>query len=309
MPDGLLLPITTSASRLPETIAPRRAPGGARLRGTDGFEPEPVQRENETCTRQTEHRGGPRGPAASARSEEERSMTEEVFRADAYARSCEARITAVSEAGIELDRTVFYPLGGGQPGDTGCLRLGDGGEVAIVDTRKSPEPGAIVHVPAQPAGPELAGQTVLAEIDWERRYRLMRMHTLLHVLCGVAPGGVTGGSVRDGSGRIDFDLPETRLERERVESELNRLVREDHAVRARWITDEELAANPGLVRTMSVRPPSGQGMVRVMEIEGVDLQPCGGTHVASTAEIGPVVVTKIEKKGRHNRRVTVAFAP
>jgi len=235
-------------------------------------------------------------------------MTEELFRAEPYTSACEARIVAVDETGLVLDRTVFYPLGGGQPGDTGRLILPDGGVIHIVDTRKGPGPGHIVHVPAEAASPQWAGCAVRAEIDWERRHRLMRMHTLLHVLCGVVPGAVTGGAVRDGSGRIDFDLPEPSLDKEHVSAELNRIVSEDRPVRARWITDQELARRPQLIRTMSVKPPTGQGRVRLMDIEGVDLQPCGGTHVAATGEIGAVHVVKIEKKGRHNRRVTVAFA-
>ena len=234
-------------------------------------------------------------------------MTEEVFRQDAYAKSCAARITAVDEAGVRLDRTVFYPLGGGQPGDTGELVLDDGGTVRIVDTRKGGAPGEIVHVPEAPVDPGLAGCEVTARIDWERRHRLMRMHTCLHLLCSLVPAPVTGGSVRDGSGRLDFDLPESTLDKADLTERLNRLVADDHPATPRWISEEELDANPSLVRTMSVAPPRGQGRVRVLDIAGVDLQPCGGTHVASSGEIGRVRVTKIEKKGRQNRRVTVGL--
>lgn len=235
-------------------------------------------------------------------------MTEEIFRADAYEKGCEARVTAVDSAGIHLDRTVFYPMGGGQPGDTGILQLQDGSEIRINDTRKDAASGDIVHVPEGDIGADLVGQQVQASIDWDRRHRLMRMHTLMHLLCAVIPAGVTGGSVRDGSGRLDFDLPESTLDKEHISAELNRLVEENHPVSARWISDEELAANPELVRTMSVKPPMGSGQVRVLEVEGVDLQPCGGTHVAATGEIGRVRVRKIEKKGKHNRRVNLEFA-
>ena len=234
-------------------------------------------------------------------------MTEEVFRQDAYARSCAARVTAVDEAGIRLDRTVFYPLGGGQPGDTGELSLEDGTAIRIVDTRKGGTPGEIVHVPESPVDLDLSGTMVTARIDWDRRHRLMRMHTCLHLLCSLVAAPVTGGSVRDGSGRLDFDLPESILDKQDLTERLNRLVAEDHTVAPRWISEEELDANPSLVRTMSVAPPRGQGRVRVLDIEGVDLQPCGGTHVASSGEIGRVRVTKIEKKGRQNRRVTVVL--
>ena len=234
-------------------------------------------------------------------------MTEEVFRQDAYATTCAARVTAVDDAGIRLDRTVFYPLGGGQPGDTGRLVLPDGTVIRIADTRKGEAPSEIVHVPDGPVGPDLAGAEVTARIDWERRHRLMRMHTCLHLLCSLVPAPVTGGSIRDGSGRLDFDLPESTLDKQDLTERLNRLVAEDHAVTPRWISEEELDANPTLVRTMSVAPPRGRGRVRVLDIDGVDLQPCGGTHVASSGEIGRVRVTKIEKKGRQNRRVSVAL--
>ncbi|MCZ6577312.1 MAG: alanyl-tRNA editing protein [Acidiferrobacterales bacterium] len=234
-------------------------------------------------------------------------MTDELFRADPYARQCKATVIAVDEHGFQLDRTVFYPMGGGQPGDTGVLRRDDGSEVPIVDTRKGENAGEVFHVPAEGAAALQPGETVSAEIDWERRHRLMRMHTCLHVLCAVVPGGVTGGSIRDGSGRLDFDLPDQLLDKEQITEQLNRVVAEDHPVRFRWITDEELTAKPDLVRTMSVKPPAGQGRVRLVEIEGVDLQPCGGTHLASTGEIGRVRVSKIEKKGKHNRRVNIVL--
>ena len=234
-------------------------------------------------------------------------MTEEVFRQDAYAQSCEARVIGVDDAGVRLDRTVFYPLGGGQPGDRGELVFGDGTVIRIVDTRKGEAAGEIVHVPETPADPGVSGSQVTARIDWDRRHRLMRIHTCMHLLCSLISAPVTGGSIRDGSGRLDFDLPESTLDKEDLTLRLNRLVAEDHPVNPRWITEEELDANPSLVRTMSVAPPRGRGRVRVLEIEGVDLQPCGGTHVASTGEIGRVRVTKIEKKGRQNRRVNVAF--
>lgn len=233
--------------------------------------------------------------------------TELVFRTDAYARSCESRIVAADERGIRLDRTVFYPMGGGQPGDIGVLRLADGGVISIVDTVKGDEPDEVIHRPTDGTVSPPAGTVVTAEIDWERRHRLMRMHTCLHLLCAVVSGDVTGGQVGDGKGRLDFNLPDTRLDKDAITAELNRLIREDHPVRPRWISDEELAAQPELVRTMSVKPPTGHGRVRLLDIEGVDLQPCGGTHVARTGEIGPVVVTKIENKGKQNRRINIAF--
>ena len=234
-------------------------------------------------------------------------MTEEVFRRDAYAQSCDARITAVDGMGVYLDRTVFYPAGGGQPGDSGALILDDGTRIRIIDTRKSGVPGGIVHVPESPVDPRIAGASVQARIDWERRHRFMRMHTCMHLLCSLVSAPVTGGSIRDGSARLDFDLPQSTLDKQDLTERLNRLVAENHPVTPRWIGEEELDANPSLVRTMSVAPPRGQGRVRLLEIEGIDLQPCGGTHVASTGEIGKVRVSKIEKKGRQNRRVNVVF--
>jgi len=234
-------------------------------------------------------------------------MTEEIFRSDAYARTCEAVVLAADEKGIQLDRTVFYPTGGGQPGDTGVLRADGGRVVPIVETYVDRASRVHVHVPGPDAPALAAGDKVVAEIDWERRHRLMRMHTCLHLLCAVVPGPVTGGSIGEAKGRLDFDLPEQTLDKEHITGELNRLIGENHPVRATWITDAEMAARPDLVRTMSVKPPMGAGRVRVMEIEGVDLQPCGGTHVKATGEIGRVRVGKIEKKGRHNRRVNVLF--
>jgi misacylated tRNA(Ala) deacylase len=234
-------------------------------------------------------------------------MTELVFRDDAYLRSCLARVVAVDERGIRLDRTVFYPTGGGQPGDVGVLRLADGTAIEIVDAVKGDGPDEVIHVPARDSVQLSVGAEVTAEIDWERRHRLMRMHTCLHLLCAVVPGAVTGGSVGDGRGRLDFDVPGASLDKDAITAGLNKLIAEGHAVAPRWIDDAELEARPELVRTMSVKPPTGAGKVRLLEIDGVDLQPCGGTHVKNTAEIGAVEITKIENKGRQNRRMNVAF--
>ncbi|MEN9223269.1 MAG: alanyl-tRNA editing protein [Thermostichus sp. BF3_bins_97] len=233
------------------------------------------------------------------------AMTEELFRADAYLTTCQAQVTALSETGILLDRTVFYPTGGGQPGDTGSLTTADGRVIPIVDTQKG-EAG-IVHVPAEGSPPLRVGEMVSASIDWERRYRHMRMHTALHLLCAVVEGGVTGGQVGESKSRLDFDIPGEKPDKETLTARLNALVQGNHTVRPRWVSDEELAANPSLVRTMSVKPPTGQGQVRLLEIEGVDLQPCGGTHVGATGEIGELLVSKIESKGKQNRRIVVSL--
>jgi len=234
-------------------------------------------------------------------------MTEEIFRQDAYAKSCEAEVIAASGAGIELDRTVFYPTSGGQPGDTGILKTSDGASIRIADTRKDRDTGTHLHIPEDEGHGLKPGDSVTAEIDWDRRHRLMRMHSCMHLLCSIIEGDVTGGQVGDVKSRLDFNLPDTQLDKEAITDELNRLIESDAPLTATWITEDELAAKPELVRTMSVRPPSGAGKVRLMAIEGIDLQPCGGTHVARTGEIGRVRVGKIENKGRQNRRVNLLF--
>jgi misacylated tRNA(Ala) deacylase len=240
-------------------------------------------------------------------------MSEELFRDDAYLRSCEATVTASGPDGIELDRTVFYPMGGGQPGDVGVLRDPNGNTITIADTRKGAAAGQIIHVPAAEQALPAVGTRVTAEIDWARRHRLMRMHTCLHLLCAVVPAGVTGGQIGDQRSRLDFDIGELVLDKADIERRLNELIAANHAAVPRWISDDELAAHPELVRTMSVKPPSGQGRVRLLDIGAggeaarIDLQPCGGTHVRATGEIGPVTVEKIENKGKRNRRVVVAL--
>lgn len=235
-------------------------------------------------------------------------MTALLFREDAYLRGCEARVVGVDERGIRLDRTIFYPQGGGQPGDSGTLRLAAGRSLVIADTRKGDGVDEVLHIPTPGALLPAVGDTVTVAIDWDRRYRLMRMHTCLHLLCAVVPGAVTGGQIADGKGRLDFDVPGDALDKAEITARLNALIAADHRAVPRWISDEELAVRPELVRTMSVKPPMGQGRVRVIDIAGVDLQPCGGTHLARTGEIGPVEVAKIENKGRQNRRIVVAFA-
>lgn len=233
-------------------------------------------------------------------------MTEELFREDAYLTSCDATVTAVDDRGIRLDRTVFYYTGGGQPGDTGVLRTADGREVRIADCVKDRESGAHLHLPADGAAMLAPGDRVTAEIDWERRHRHMRMHTCLHLLSALVPGAITGAALGDAKGRIDLDAPEP-VDKDGLQAALDRVIAEDRTVRIFWITDAELAAKPELVRTMTVKPPTGQGRVRLIEVEGTDLQPCGGTHVRSTGEIGAVRIGKIDKKGRHNRRINVLF--
>jgi misacylated tRNA(Ala) deacylase len=234
-------------------------------------------------------------------------MVVELFRENAYLPRCEAAVVAAGEGWVELDRTVFYPTAGGQPGDIGTLLRGDGPAHAVTDSLKGEEPGSIRHMLAHGHSVPV-GTRLTAEIDWDRRYRLMRMHSALHLLCRAVDGVVTGGQVGDGKGRLDFDIPEPTLDRDAIMTTLNRWVEEDRAITHSWIEDAELAARPELVRTMSVRPPSGQGRVRLVEIEGVDRQACGGTHVRRTGEIGRLQVDKIEKKGRQNRRVVISFA-
>jgi misacylated tRNA(Ala) deacylase len=234
------------------------------------------------------------------------TATEALFQRDAYQRECSARVLEVLPAGVVLDGTVFYPLGGGQPGDTGLLRAADGREWRVQDARKG-EGGRILHVLAADAAPPAPGLEVQAVLDWERRHAHMRMHSCLHLLGSVLRFGVTGGQITAEKGRLDFDTQE-EIDARAVTEAVNALIRADHPTRSSWITDEELDRQPGLVRTMSVQPPRGAGRIRLLEIPGVDLQPCGGTHVARTGEIGPVAVTKVENKGRHNKRVYVAFA-
>ncbi len=232
---------------------------------------------------------------------------EKIFEADAYARQCDAVVVSATDDGIRLDRTVFYAMGGGQLGDQGVLRLEDGTEIEIIDTRKASGLDDIVHIAAEGAALPPVGAKLIAEIDWPRRHRLMRMHTCLHLLCSLVDWPVTGGQISDGRGRLDFNVEEVNFDKSTLTENLNRLINENHPVASRMVSDQELADQPDLVRTMSVRPPSGQGRVRLLDIEGVDLQACGGTHVAATGEIGPVEVVKIENKGRHNRRIVVAF--
>ena len=237
-------------------------------------------------------------------------MTESLFREAPYQRENEAEFVGADERGIRLDRTVFYPRGGGQAGDAGALLLADGAAIAVVDTVKG-EGGEILHLPAPGQEARIAalasGGPVVARIDWERRHRHMRFHTATHLLCAIVPHPTNGCSITAGYARLDFDMVEP-LDKAHLEAELARLVAEAHDVRTIWISDTELDAKPELVRTMSVQPPRGVGRVRLLEIDGVDLQACGGTHVANTREIGALKVVKIEKKSARARRVVLEFA-
>jgi misacylated tRNA(Ala) deacylase len=235
--------------------------------------------------------------------------TELLFREDPYRQVADATVTGLTETGgIILDRTVFYPTGGGQPGDVGTLIRADGTALPIsTAVWADPAKTEIAHVAPEGADLPVAGEAVKIEIHWPTRYARMRIHTALHLLSVALPYPVTGGSIGDGEGRLDFDIPDAGIDKEQVTARLQEMVATDAAVTERWITDAELDANPGLVKTMAVKPPRGSGRVRLVEIEGLDLQPCGGTHVRRTGEIGAVSVTQIEKKGKQNRRVRIAL--
>lgn len=232
-------------------------------------------------------------------------MVEELFRQDAYLKEADATVTALEERGVRLDRSIFYPTGGGQPGDTGSLRW-DGGEARIVDAVKA-DGADVLHVLAPDAPRPAVGTKLHAALDWDRRLLHMRMHTALHVMSAVIKGNVTGGQVGADKSRLDFNLSGEVPAKEWVTEEINKLIALDRPVTPQWITDEELAARPELVKTMSVRPPIGAGRVRLLAIEGIDLQACGGTHVARTGEIGRVECVKIENKGKMNRRFVIAL--
>ena len=233
-------------------------------------------------------------------------MVEELFRQDAYLKEAEATVTSLEERGVRLDRSIFYPTGGGQPGDTGSLRW-DGGEARIVDAVKA-DGADMLHILAPDAPRPAVGTKVRTNLDWDRRLLHMRMHTALHVMSAVIKGNVTGGQVGADKSRLDFNLEGEVPAKEWVTEEINKLIALDRPVTPQWITDEELAARPELVKTMSVRPPMGAGRVRLLAIEGIDLQACGGTHVARTGEIGRVECIKIENKGKMNRRFVIALA-
>ena len=238
----------------------------------------------------------------------QRLTTQLLFRDDAYLRTATARVVAAGESGIELDRTTFSPLGGGQPGDTGTLTRASGERIDIVDTRKGEGADRVVHVPAPGASLPEVGESVELAIDWERRYALMRLHTALHVMSCVVVAPVTGGNMTPEKARLDFDIDMSLLDAERITRETNALIARGIPTETVWITDEELDARPELVKTMSVAPPRGAGRVRLLRIPGIDLQPCGGTHVANIAEIGGIRVLKIRSEGRRNRRVEIALA-
>jgi misacylated tRNA(Ala) deacylase len=232
-----------------------------------------------------------------------------LFRDDAYSATCQAQVLAVTpEGGIITDRTVFYAQGGGQPGDVGTIVRSNGERVAVTNTVYGADRSQVVHLVGAEAASRFAeGDAVELALDWPRRFRRMRVHSALHLLSVVLPYPVTGGAIGDGDGRLDFDIPDAGLDKTELTDKLNVLIGRDAPVTERWITDEELDANPGLVKTMSVKPPRGSGRVRLVEIEGIDLQPCGGTHVRRTGEIGAVAITDIEKKGKQNRRVRISL--
>lgn len=236
---------------------------------------------------------------------------EKLFLDDSYLRSCEATIAGVNDrGGIIIDRSIFYATSGGQPGDSGAIERSNGKQIAIATTIYGADKDDLILVPQNDQSLPEVGEKVTLHIDWDRRYRLMRMHSALHLLCSLIPFPVTGGSIGEEESRLDFDIPDPSLDKADLSTKLAGLVAADHPISSRWITDQELEANMDMVRTMAVKPPMGSGKVRLVSIgenDAIDLQPCGGTHVQSTAEIGDIHVGKIEKKGKQNRRVRVRF--
>jgi misacylated tRNA(Ala) deacylase len=232
--------------------------------------------------------------------------TELLFRDDAYLREAVARVMAIDERGVVLDRTIFYPQGGGQVGDTGALVRENGDVVPVTDTRKGESPDSVVHVVA-PGGPLVVGDVVTQRIDWDRRFALMRLHTALHVMSCVVVAPVTGGNIAPEKARLDFDIDMSLLDAAKIESETNAIIARAIETETVWITDQELDARPELVKTMSVQPPRGSGRVRLLRIPGIDLQPCGGTHVRNIGEIGAIRVIRIKNEGKRNKRVEIVL--
>ena len=234
-------------------------------------------------------------------------MTELLFRDDAYLHTATAQVLSADTRGVELDRTIFYPLGGGQPGDTGVLLRANGEPLAVLDSRKGEQPNSVLHlVPAGSALPE-PGETLTLQLDWARRHRLMRLHTALHVMSCVVRAPVSGGNISPDKGRLDFDIDMSLLDAKDIEQRTNELIASGVATATVWITDAELDAQPELIKTMSVQPPRGAGRVRLLQIPGIDLQPCGGTHVRNIAEIGAIRVLKIRSEGKRNKRVEIVL--
>ncbi|WP_085904749.1 alanyl-tRNA editing protein [Kiloniella majae] len=232
-----------------------------------------------------------------------------LFYKDSYQKSCDATVTYSENGQVRLDQTLFYPTGGGQPGDSGWLELSDGTKSNVIEARKGENHEDIVLHLEEGADVPQIGDKVTAFLDWDRRYAHMKIHSCLHLLCASIIGDVTGGQISDVKGRLDFNLPDTAIDKIALEEKINQLIAENHPITQDWISDEELDNNPSMVRTMSVKPPRGSGKIRLVKIgEDVDLQPCGGTHVKSTGEIGPIKIGKVENKGKQNRRINLTFA-
>ncbi len=234
-------------------------------------------------------------------------MTIELFRQDAYARRCDAQIIAVGEVGLRLDRTVFFPTGGGQPGDRGRLLFSDGSALDVLDTVKGPDGVDVVHRLSSRAPRPDVGTRLIAEVYWPRRHRLMRMHSALHLLCAAVDQPVSGGQVGEHKSRLDFDIRNIKLDKTEIGERIEAWIAEDYPIQEEWVDASEIRRRPELVRTMAVQPPIIDGRLRLVKIADIDIQACGGTHVRSTGEIGGVVVGKIESKGRHNRRVHLSL--